>query len=89
MQHTITKTSFFTSLDSRFTPCSQERAVYQMEKYQSDKGSVCALTAYTGKFSYAIGQNVDVIEKVEVNNLLLNNVIKNEYLNSYAKHRTL
>lgn len=90
MQHIITKRNYFTSLDGRFNPCSQQQAMYQLEMYNTDKGNIFAIASYTGKFSYAIGQNVTTLPCVKLNNgLSLDNVIKNAYLNSLSNNRML
>ena len=84
--HTITKGLYFTSLDSRFNPCSREAAFYQLEKYSTDAGSVFALSSPTGKYSYSIGQQVNTVPRVELkSDLILNNVVKNIYLNAVSK----
>lgn len=84
----ITKRLYYTSLDARFTPCSKEKAVFQMEEYTTDKGNAFAVSTYTGHFSYLIGQKVDIVPQVNVReNMYLNNVIKNQYLNILSNNR--
>ena len=86
---TITQRLYYTSLDARFTPCSKEKAVFQMEEYTTDKGNAFAISTYTGHFSYSIGQHVDTVPQVELNDRLsLENVIKNMYLSKLPNNRT-
>jgi len=90
MQHTITKGLYFTSLDTNFNPCSKQSAFYQLEEYVTDAGNVFAISFFTGKLSYSVGQKVDVVPNIELNkNLVLEKVIKNAYLNAYTKNRIL
>jgi len=86
---TITQRLYYTSLDARFTPCSKEKAVFQMEEYTTDKENAFAISTYTGHFSYSIGQHVDTVPQVELNDRLsLENVIKNMYLSKLPNNRT-
>ena len=86
---TITQRLYYTSLNARFTPCSKEKAVFQMEEYTTDKGNAFAISTYTGHFSYSIGQHVDTVPQVELNDRLsLENVIKNMYLSKLPNNRT-
>jgi len=90
MRHIITKREYFTSLDGRFNPCSQQKAMYQLEKYNTDKGGVFAISSYNGKYSYSIGQEITTLPHVEIKpHLLLDNVIKNAYLNALSNNYTL
>lgn len=87
---TITQRLYYTSLDARFTPCSKEKAVFQMEEYTTDKGNAFAISTYTGHFSYSIGQHVDTVPRVDVRTgLCLTNVIKNTYLNALSNNRAI
>jgi len=87
---TITKGLYFTSLDGRFNPCSNEAAVFQLEEYKTDAGNAFALASFTGKFSYSVGQQISTVPRVELNSTLtLNNVIKNTYLNVISNNRML
>lgn len=89
MQHIITGKLYFTSLDSRFNPCSKQTAKHQMEMYKTDKEEVCVISVYTGNFSYGIGQKVEVAPTIELKeNFSLKNIIKNSFFNTYMKNRT-
>lgn len=85
---TITDRLYYTSLDTRFCPCAKEKAAFQLEEYATDKTKIFAISNYTGYFSYSVGQKVDVIPQVRVHeNLNLNNVIKNQYINVLSSNR--
>ena len=85
---TITKRLYYTSLDALFNPCSKEKAIFQLEEYTTDKTNIFAISSYTGHFSYSIGQKVDIVPQVHVReNMHLNNVIKNQYLNVLSNNR--
>lgn len=87
---TITKGLYFTSLDARFNPCSREKATFQLEEYKTDYKNVFAISSFTGNFSYSIGQKVDTVPRVELtDNFVLENVIKNTFLNACMKNRVL
>jgi len=86
---TIKQGLYFTSLDSHFNPCSREAALFQLEKYSTDTEEAFAITSFTGKFSYSVGQQISTVPRVELNSTLtLNNVIKNAYLNAISNNRT-
>lgn len=85
---TITKSLYYTSLDGRFNPCSKEKAVFQLEEYETDKTNAFAISNYTGRFSYSVGQKVETFPQLHVHgNLHLNNVIKNQYINVLSNNR--
>ncbi len=88
-RHTIIQRLYFTSLDARFNPCSRQNATYQLEEYLTDKGNIFAISTYVDRFSYSIGQHVDTVPQVELNDRLsLENVIKNMYLSKLPNNRT-
>ena len=89
-RHTIIQRLYFTSLDARFNPCSRQNATYQLEEYRTDKGNIYAISTYVDRFSYSIGQHVDTVPQVELNDRLsLENVIKNMYLSKLPNNRAI
>lgn len=90
MQHTIQKTVSIHPLDTRLNPCSAGSASFQLEIYHTDKSpkkNVAVLNVYNKKFSYQIGDIVDVSAKVVVNKYCwLTNIVKNAFLIDYLSN---
>ena len=84
MLQKITTQESIHPLDSRFYPCNEESATYQLEIYhtkQLPNTNIGALNNNTGNFSFNIGDVVDVIAKVNLSNALyLTDVIRNKFL---------
>lgn len=87
MQHTIKKQVSIYPLDARLNPCSAGSASFQLEVYRTNEGqkkNISVLNVYNKRFSYQIGDSVDVSDKVVVNRWCwLTNVVKNAFLTDY------
>ena len=87
MQHTIQKQVSIHPIDTRLNPCSAGSASFQLEIYRTDKSpekNVAVLNVYNEKFSYKIGDTVDVSARVSINRFCwLTNVVKNAFLIDY------
>lgn len=79
MKHTITEQISIFPLSSDFLVCPPHKAVYQYERYHTDQSPqkiIAAISAYNNKFSYTIGESVDVAPYVYVTHCArMNNVI--------------
>ena len=79
MAHTITEQISISPLGSNFLVCPPDQAIYQYECYHTDKSPIkiiAAVAEYNNKFSYAIGETVDVTPHLYVaRNYRMNNVI--------------
>ena len=82
MLQKITTQESIHPLDSRFYPCNEESATYQLEIYHTKQlPNIVALNNNTGNFSFNIGDVVDVIAKVNLSNALYQtDVIRNKFL---------
>ena len=75
-------------LDHRLYPTDNANAPYQLEIYHTQEQpgkNIGVLNKNTKKFSYKVGEVVDVRPKVLVSQyLLLQNIVMNEFLKNYA-----
>ncbi|MBO7053563.1 MAG: hypothetical protein J6W27_03975 [Alphaproteobacteria bacterium] len=89
MQHTITQQVSVHPLDMRLFKCDKRDATYQLEIYHTNESpdkNVGAIAKYNGKFSYSIGENVNVHSRIDVNlGCWLTNCIMNECLKNHIR----
>lgn len=87
MKHTVKEQVSIHPMDTRLNPCCASSASFQLEIYHTDKSpkkNIVVLNNYNKKFSYQIGDNVDVCAKVVVNRWCwLTNIVKNSFLFDY------
>lgn len=90
MTHIITEQLSITPLNSALLPCPTNEATYQREKYNADglrTKIVSCISEYTNKFSYSVGETVDIIPHLyltryyRINNLVTTNRFAREKLN--------
>lgn len=91
MKQTIIKTVGIYRLTSRLELSQSKDAPYQLEIYytqESPNKNVGVLNNNTQKFSYKVGDTIDITPKVTVNQFCyLTNVVINEFLQTYLKNR--
>lgn len=93
MEQTISKTVSMYALDIaktyRVYPEHNEYAKYQLEYYRTKehpRTNICVLSKNTKKFSYKIGDKVDVRQKIQIaDGLWLTNVVMNKTLQKYSR----
>lgn len=93
MEQTILETVFIHTIDiaktNRLYPTYNEYAEYQLEFYRTKehpRTTVCVLSKNTNKFSFNVGDKVDVRKKIKVKDgLWLKNAIMNEMAQKYSK----
>ena len=93
MEQTISKTIFIYTMDiaksTRVYPTYNEKAKYQLELYRTKehpRTNVCVFNKNKNKFSYKIGDTVDVMKEMKIaDGLWLKNVVMNETLQKLSR----
>ena len=89
MQQTITESVQIYGLDHNFNPYEGTGAPFQLEIYhtkEQPKTNVGVLNNNTKKFSYKIGDVVEVAPKINVSSsIFLTNVVVNSFLQNHLK----
>lgn len=93
MEQTISKAIYIYTLDFsttyRMYPTYNENAKYQLEFYRTKehpRKNICVLNKNKNKFSYKIGDTVDVMKEMKITNgLWLKNIVMNETLQKLSR----
>ena len=92
MIHTIIEPHSVIPLDSRFNPLegTTNAAFAQLEIYHTDKSpvhNVGVINAYNKKFTYKIGDEIDVINRITVSpSIWLGNAVMTPFLQQYIEN---
>ena len=88
MEQKISQQVSINKLDYRLYPTDNENAPYQLEIYHTEEQpnkNIGVLNKNTNKYSYKIGDTVDVRQKVSVSQYtLLQNIVMNKFLKNYT-----
>ena len=95
MKYTITGQISITAYNPCMIPINMARtseyAEYQIEMYHTDRypWKIGALNNYNGKFSYSMGQQVDIIEHIVADprytdSPIFKNIINDEFFQRYV-----
>ena len=89
MEQKISQQVSISKLDHRLYPTNNANAPYQLEVYHTQeqpKKNIGVLMENTQKFSYKVGEVVDVRQKVAISQyLLLQNIVMNSFLQTFLK----
>ena len=91
MKRTISKQLAITYLDSRLNKCDSAIATMQLESYYTyDEPplKIGVINHVTRKYTFNVGDTVNVDPKIIINNgLMLTNIIRTNFLNEYIKNQ--